>query len=206
MSDQVPTRQRPGPAAVRALGLWSALLLVSGHAAGADVTTDHDAPEALTLARALLVDEGLRQLCIHPASPTPDAASRAASGWRDRNASRVREAADRLARAYPFSPADDDADRAQAARRGRSPDHRRIRPPACRPVSRRTWRRPALRGVYRAGRARGIRCDAHRRTGLSARTLCVLAHDQHRRLQRLFVVEARIDLALVGTLEVDLGQ
>ena len=116
MSDQVPTRQRPGPAAVRALGLWSALLLVSGHAAGADVTTDHDAPEALTLARALLVDEGLRQLCIHPASPTPDAASRAASGWRDRNASRVREAADRLARAYPFSPANDGADRAQAAR------------------------------------------------------------------------------------------
>lgn len=84
------------PSRARVVAL--ALACVAGRAIGADV--EAGAADAHTVARALVVDDALRQLCDALPGSDPVAVAKIQRAWSARNLARVQQAADRLHHQY----------------------------------------------------------------------------------------------------------
>ena len=107
----------------RACGIALALACVAGHAIGAGV--EAGAADERTLARALVVDDALRQLCNALPDSDPAAVAKIQRAWSARNRTRVQQAADRLHHQYEVA-ANADVGDARAAQDARAAAETRI--------------------------------------------------------------------------------
>lgn len=107
----------------RACVIALALACVASRAIGADV--EADAADAHTVARALVVDDALRQLCNAPPDSDPVAVAKTQHAWSARNLARVQQAADRLHHQYEVA-ADAGIGAARRAREARAAAEGRI--------------------------------------------------------------------------------